>query len=68
MFMFILETMVPQVDLEGVSPACANVISMPVTVQNLASSLDAFDHRLLALEANAGLEVGEERLCQEIPE
>ena len=58
MFMFILETMVPQVELEGVSAACANVSTLPVTVQKLASSVDAFDSRLHALEATDGLEVG----------
>ena len=49
MFMFILETMVPQVDLEGVSAAYANIITLPVTIQKLASSVDAFDSRIRAL-------------------
>ena len=56
--MFILETMVPRVDIEGVSTACTNVRTMPVTVQKLASSVDAFDSRLCDLEATNGLEVG----------
>ena len=59
MVIFILETMVPQVDLEGVSAACAIVSTLPVTVQKLASSMDAFGSLLLALEAISGLEVGE---------
>ena len=58
MVIFILETMVPQVELEGVSAACANVSTLPVTVQKLASSVDAFDSCLCALEATFGLEVG----------
>ena len=57
--MFISETMVPQVELEGFSAACANVRTLPVTVQKLASSVDAFDSRLRALEATAGLDMGE---------
>ena len=56
--MFILDTMVPQVELEGVSTACANVITLPVTFQNLESSVDDFDSRFRALEATASLEVG----------
>ena len=58
MFMFILETMVPRAELEGVSVDCSNVSALPVTVQNLASSVDAFDSHLFYLEATAGLEVG----------
>ena len=58
MVMFILETMVPRVDSEGVSAACANVRALPMTVRNLASSVEAFDSRLSALEAACGLEVG----------
>ena len=58
MVMFILETMVPRVDLEGVSTAFENVSTLPVTVQKLASSVNAFDYRLHALEATSGLEVG----------
>ena len=58
MVMFILEKMVYRVDIEGVSAACDNVSALPVTVQNLASSVDAFDYCLPALEATAGLEVG----------
>ena len=56
MVMFILDTMVPRVELEGVSAACANVSTLPVTVQKLASSVDTFDSRLRDLEATAGLE------------
>ena len=56
--MFILETMVPRAELEGVSPTCANVCTLPVTVQKLASSVDTFDSCLFALETTAGLEVG----------
>ena len=55
MVMFILETMVPRLDLEGVSLACANVSALSLTVRNLASSVDEFDYRLHALEATAGL-------------
>ena len=58
MFMFILETMIPQVEFESVSAACVNVSNLPVTVQKLASSVDAFDSRLRALESTAGLEWG----------
>ena len=58
MFMFILETMVPQVDLEGVSAAYANIITLPVTVQKLALSVDAFDYCLCVLEDTAALKVG----------
>ena len=58
MVMFILEKMVPRLELEGVSAACANVSTLPVTVQKLASSVDAFDSCLCALEATFGLEVG----------
>ena len=58
MVICILDTMVPRVELEGISAACANVITLPVTVQKLASSVDAFDSCLCALEATAGLEVG----------
>ena len=58
MVMFILEKMVPRVELEGVSEACVNVSTIPVTVQKLASSVDAFESRLRALEATSGLEVG----------
>ena len=50
--------MVPRAELEGVSAACANVSDLPVTVQTVASSVDAFYSRLCALEATAGLEVG----------
>ena len=58
MVMFILETMVPCVELEGVYADCDNVSALPVTVRNLVSSVDAFDSRLRALEDNAGFEVG----------
>ena len=51
MVMFVLDKMVPRVDLEGVSAACTNFSDMSVTVQNLASSVNAFDSRLCALEA-----------------
>ena len=57
MVMFILETMVSRY-LEGVSGACVNVSTLPVTVQKLASSVDDFNSRLRALEDTAGLEVG----------
>ena len=56
--MFILETTVSRVDIEGVSAACANVRALPVTVRNLASSVDAFDYWLCDLEATYGSEVG----------
>ena len=58
MFIFILETMVPRVDLEGVTAYCVNVTTLPVIVQKLASSVEAFDSCLCALEATSGLEVG----------
>ena len=58
MVMFILETMVPWVDLEGVSAACENVSALPMTIQKLALSVDTFDYRLHALEATSVLEVG----------
>ena len=58
MVMFILETMVPWVELESVYTAYENVSTLPVTVQKLASSVDAFDSRICDLEATAGLEVG----------
>ena len=57
MVMFILETMLPRVDLEGVSAACENFSYLSVTVQKLAPSVDAFDSQLCALEATSGLEV-----------
>ena len=37
MVMFILETMVPRLEVEGVSAACANARTLPVTVQKLGS-------------------------------
>ena len=37
MVMFILETMVPQVELEGFPAACANVRTLSITVQKLTS-------------------------------
>ena len=46
MVMFILETMVPQVELESVYAACENVRTLPVTVQEIVSSVDAFDSLL----------------------
>ena len=58
MVMFILETIFPQMELEGVSVACANVSTRPVTVKKLASSVDAFESLLCDLEATTGLEVG----------
>ena len=57
MAMFILETMVPWVDLEGFSAADENFSAQTWTVKKLASSVDAFDSRLLSLEAISGLEV-----------
>ena len=47
-------------NLEGVSAARAKFITLPVTVQKIASSVDALDSRLRALEATADLEVGGE--------
>ena len=58
MVIFILETMVPRVEIEGVSAACENVSTLHVTVQKLAYSVDSFDYRLRALEAANSLEVG----------
>ena len=58
MVIFILETMFPRVELEDVSAACANVSTLPLTLQKLGSSVDAFDSHLCALEATIGLEVG----------
>ena len=58
MVMFILDTMVLRVDLEGVSVSCANVRTLPVTVQKLASSVDDFDSHLRVLESTTGLKVG----------
>ena len=50
--------MVPWVKLEGVYADCANVSTLPVTVQKLASTVDAFDSRVCTLEATTGLEEG----------
>ena len=58
MVMLNLETMVPIVYLEDVSAACANLSTLPATVQKLASSVDAFDSRLCDLKDTSGLEVG----------
>ena len=58
MVMFILETMVPWVDLEGISAACDNISALPLTVRNIALSVDAFDSCLRTLEATTGLGVG----------
>ena len=58
MVMFILETMVSHVELEGVSMACENVSTLPVIFQKLASSVDNFDSRFRDLEDTSGLEVG----------
>ena len=58
MVMFILETMVPRLELEVVSAACDNVNALPVTVQNLSPSVNTFEYLLCALEDTAGLEVG----------
>ena len=55
MVMFILEMMVYQMELEGVSADCENFSTLPVTFQKLTPSVDAFDSRLRALEATAGL-------------
>ena len=49
MVMFILETMVPWVYLEGVSAVCANVSALPLTVQNIASTVEKNYSRLRAL-------------------
>ena len=57
MVMFILETIVPWVYIEGVSAACANVNALHVTAWNLVSSLDDFGSYLHALEYTTGLEV-----------
>ena len=56
--MFILETMVPRVDLEGVSATCANVSALPLNVRNFVSVVGAFDSFLHSLEATSGLDVG----------
>ena len=56
--MFILETMVPRVELEGVSAACTNDTALTVTVQKLASSVKNKYSSLSALEDTDGLEVG----------
>ena len=58
MVTFILGTMVPRVELEGVSEACANVSTMNVTVRKLASSVNDFYSCLRALEDTVGLEMG----------
>ena len=58
MFMFILERMIPRMEFEGIYMDCETVITLPVTVQNLASSVDTFDSRLRALESTAGLDMG----------
>ena len=58
MVMFILETTVPRLDLEGVSVTFAYVSSLPFTVQNIELSVDALDSHIHALEATVGLEVG----------
>ena len=58
MVIFILEIMISRVDLEGVSAACANVRTLPVTVQKIASPVEAFESSLSALETTAGLELG----------
>ena len=49
MVISILEPMVTRVELEGVSAACENISTLPVTVQELASSVEEFDSRLCAL-------------------
>ena len=58
MVMFILEIMVPHVEIEGVSTEYANVSALTFRVKKVAFSVGAFDSRLFALEATAGLEVG----------
>ena len=58
MVMFFLEKMVPWVELEGIFAASANVSTLPMTVQKLASLVDTFDYQLCALEATSGLELG----------
>ena len=50
--------MVHPVELESVSAACANVSALPVTVQKLALSVDAFDYCPCVLEDTTALEVG----------
>ena len=59
MVMFILEIMVPHVEIEGVSTEYANVSALTFRVKKVAFSVGAFDSRLFALEATAGLEVEE---------
>ena len=49
MVMFILETMVPWVEPEGVTSDCANISSQTVTIINLMSSVDAFHYCLCDL-------------------
>ena len=44
--------------MEGFSEAYANVSALPLTVRNIASSVDKFDSRICALEDTSGLEVG----------
>ena len=58
MVMFILDTIVPRVEIEGVSEVCSNVSTLPVTVHKLASSVDAFESRLRSLKATTGLDLG----------
>ena len=58
MVIFVLDTMVSWVCIEGVSTACANFITLHVTVQKLASSVDVFESRLCTLETTSVLEVG----------
>ena len=53
--MFILDTMVPWVDIEGFSAACANLGTIPMTVQKLTASVDDFDSCLGDFESTAGL-------------
>ena len=55
MVMFILDTMVPRVDLEDVSAICANISDLKLTVRNISSSVDSFGSRLHALESTSGL-------------
>ena len=58
MFMFILEKMVPQLELEVVSASCENVRTMSMTIQKLTSLVDEFDSRLCDLKSTFVLEVG----------
>ena len=47
-----------KLDFCAIYTDCANVSTLPVNVQKLASKADAFDSCLSDLETTAGLEVG----------